>query len=101
MSVTKMHNDEIDINTKLVQKLLANQFPNWANLKLQTIHPESTDNAMYKLGSDKIVRLPRTKRSAVNIKKEHLWLPKLAPILPISIPTPLSKGNPQAGYPFS
>ena len=70
MSISIMHEDEVSINSVLVRQLLADQFPDWAELQLQAIRPEGTDNVTYKLGSDKIVRLPRTERSAVNIEKE-------------------------------
>ncbi len=100
MSTSKMHADEIDIDTALVQKLLENQFPSWAGLPLGVIRPEGTDNAMYKLGSDKVIRLPRMEKSAVNVEKELLWLPTLSPLLPIEIPRILGKGNSEVGYPF-
>ena len=32
--------------------------------------------------------------------KEHRWLPKFAPHLPLSIPAPLAKGTPGEGYPW-
>ena len=64
MSRNKLHNDEIDINAALVKQLLASQFPGWADLRLRVLSGAGTDNAMYKLGSDKVVRLPRTENSA-------------------------------------
>lgn len=33
--------------------------------------------------------------------KEHRWLPRLAPLLPLAIPLPLAKGRPAEGYPWS
>lgn len=101
MSASKMHIDEIDIDSKLVRHLLTEQFPDWTHLKLEVIHPVGTDNMMYRLGNDKVVRLPRMESSAANIEKECQWLPRLAPLLPIAIPTPLGKGSPGAGYPLS
>lgn len=95
-----MHQNEIDINTVIARQLLVNQFPNWADLCLQILCNEGTDNVMYKLGHDKVLRLPRTVRSARNIDKERLWLPKLAPILPISIPEILYNGRPESNYPL-
>ena len=34
------------------------------------------------------------------MEKEHRWLPKLAPLLPLPIPVPLAKGDPAEGYPW-
>jgi len=34
------------------------------------------------------------------VEKEHRWLPKLVPLLPLPIPVPLAKGAPAEGYPW-
>src|SRR5207249_4836896 len=34
------------------------------------------------------------------VEKEHRWLPRLAPHLPLAIPLPLAKGVPAEGYPW-
>jgi aminoglycoside phosphotransferase (APT) family kinase protein len=47
------------------------------------------------------VRMPSAAEYALAVEKEHRWLPVLAPRLPLAIPTPLAKGGPDAGYPFS
>jgi aminoglycoside phosphotransferase (APT) family kinase protein len=52
------------------------------------------------LGEQMIVRLPRAAAYAAQVEKEHRWLPKLAPRLPIQIPTPLAIGKPAEGYPW-
>lgn len=46
------------------------------------------------------VRLPSAARYALQVEKEHRWLPKLAPLLPLPIPVPLAKGVPADGYPW-
>jgi aminoglycoside phosphotransferase (APT) family kinase protein len=100
MSAKKLHVDELHIDVSLVNQLLKEQFPQWVNLNLELIHPAGTDNVMYRLGSDKVVRLPRTKRSAISLEKEHRWLSKLAPCLPIKIPMILGEGRPSDNYPL-
>jgi aminoglycoside phosphotransferase (APT) family kinase protein len=47
-----------------------------------------------------VVRLPRRERTAGTLEKERLWLPRLAPFLPLRIPLPLAEGMPAEGYPF-
>ncbi|NNM58655.1 MAG: hypothetical protein HKM04_02455 [Legionellales bacterium] len=47
-----MHTDQVNIDAALMRQLLGSQFPHWADLPLQVIRPEGTDNAMYKLGSE-------------------------------------------------
>lgn len=100
MTDNKMHADEVDIDAALVRQLLAKQFKDLDDLPLEIIRPEGTDNAMYKLGSDKVLRLPRTESSAVSLEKERLWLPKLAPLLPIAVPTIQGEGHSDGHYPF-
>ncbi|HEY3051755.1 MAG TPA: phosphotransferase, partial [Gaiellaceae bacterium] len=89
-----MHADEIDIDADLVGRLVAEQFPEWAALPLVQVRPYGTDNALYRLGDDLVVRLPRRERTAVTLKKERRWLPKLAPHLPLAVPVPLADGVP-------
>jgi aminoglycoside phosphotransferase (APT) family kinase protein len=95
-----MHPDELTVDVGLVRRLLAAQFPHWAQLPIQPVRSAGSDNAMYRLGADMLVRLPRrTGRTVESLDKECLWLPRLAPLLPLAVPTPLAKGMPGEGYP--
>ncbi|GAC1565841.1 MAG: aminoglycoside phosphotransferase family protein [Ktedonobacteraceae bacterium] len=100
MSTSKMHVDEVDIDVSLVSRLLAAQFPQWADLPIEPVHSAGTDNAIYRVGSDLAVRLPRIEGATGQVDKEHQWLPRLAPHLPLTIPVPLAKGTPGEGYPW-
>jgi aminoglycoside phosphotransferase (APT) family kinase protein len=80
--------------------LLAAQFPLWAALPIKPVHPAGTDNSIYRVGSDMAVRLPRIHSATAQLEKEHLWLPTLAPLLPLAIPIPLATGMPAEGYPW-
>ena len=100
MSAGKMHVDEVDTNVSLVVRLLTTQFPQWADLPIEPVHSAGTDNALYRLGDDMAVRLPRMPWATGQVDKEHQWLPRLAPFLPLAIPIPLAKGNPGEGYPW-
>lgn len=46
------------------------------------------------------VRLPTAAEYALAVDKEHRWLPMLAPRVPLRIPTPLAKGEPDEGFGF-
>ena len=100
MSAGKMHSDEVDTDASLVGRLLAAQFPQWADLPIQPVPSAGTDNALYRLGDDLVVRLPHIKWAVEGLDKEHRWLPRLAPLLPVAIPVPLGKGTPAEGYPW-
>lgn len=91
---------EIDIDVSLVRRLLAAQFPQWAELPITPAAPQGWDNRTFRLGERMSVRLPSAERYRQQVEKEHRWLPKLAPLLPLPIPVPLAKGVPAEGYPF-
>jgi aminoglycoside phosphotransferase (APT) family kinase protein len=55
-------------------------------------------NAIYRLGDGLAVRLPRLTEWSLD-DRELVWLPKLAPRLPIATPVPLAIGEPAEGYP--
>ena len=101
MPAEKMHTDEVDTDVSLVGRLLAEQFPEWADLALEPVRPFGTDNALYRLGDDMVVRLPRRERTSTTLEKERQWLPRLAPLLPLAVPVPVAEGMPGEGYPFA
>jgi aminoglycoside phosphotransferase (APT) family kinase protein len=95
-----MHADEVDSDSSLVQRLIAGQFPEWAGLPVEAVYPLGTDNTNYRLGDDKLVRLPRQEGKVAGIERELEWLPIFAPSLPLAIPAPLGRGEPAEGFPF-
>lgn len=97
---TKMHADEVAIDADLVERLLVSQFPEWADLPVEPVQSWGTDNAIYRLGGDMVMRLPRRERTSARLEKELRWLPRLAPSLPVAVPLPLAEGKPADGYPF-
>lgn len=100
MCAGKMHADEVDTDVSLVRRLLAAQFPRWADLSIAPVPSAGTDNAIYRLGEDMAVRLPRVAWAIGQVEKEQRLLPRLAPHLPLAIPVPLAKGSPAEGYPW-
>jgi aminoglycoside phosphotransferase (APT) family kinase protein len=95
-----MHADEVDTDVDLVRRLLRAQFPNWAALPIEPVASAGTDNTLFRLGGEMVVRLPRRAQNVVQLEKERRWLPRLAPLLPLAIPIPLAIGKPAEGYPF-
>ncbi|WP_245872719.1 aminoglycoside phosphotransferase family protein [Deinococcus planocerae] len=96
----KMHEGEVETSAALVRSLLTAQFPHWADLPLSRVQSAGTDNAIYRLGDDLAVRLPRIHWATGQIDKEFRWLPRLAPLLPLTLPVPMAKGEPGEGYPW-
>ena len=95
-----MHADEVSTDVALVRGLLAAQLPEWAPLPLERVPSSGTDNALYRLGDDMVVRLPRIGWAVSGLERELEWLPRLAPRLPVEIPVPLATGTPENGYPW-
>src|SRR5205807_3630758 len=98
--MARMHADELAIDEELVRRLLGEQFPNWSGLPLRRVDPAGTVNAIFRLGDDLAVRVPRREGPTEPGGKERDWLPRLAPLLPLEIPVPVAQGRPGSGYPF-
>jgi aminoglycoside phosphotransferase (APT) family kinase protein len=95
-----MHDDELEVNEELVRGLLTTQMPDLADLALTKVEPWGTDNAIWRLGDDLVVRLPRIHWAAGQAEFEAEWLPRLAPYLPVPIPEPIAIGEPDRSYPY-
>lgn len=100
MNADEMPITKANINGELVSRLIAAQFPQWAHLPIRPVEVDGWDNTTFRLGEDMSVRLPSAGRYAAQVEKEHRWLPRLAPHLPLPIPVPLAMGAPAAGYPW-
>src|ERR1700680_2945503 len=94
--------------------MLAAQFPQWAHLPIEAVHSAGTDNALFRLGKDKVVRLPRILAATGQVEKEHMWLApappprdtgrvregpqgaaELSPFPAASHPSPVGEGDPR------
>ncbi|AXE83584.1 Phosphotransferase enzyme family protein [Streptomyces sp. Go-475] len=100
MCALRMHEDEVAIDVSLVARLIADRFPRWAGLPLRRVESSGSENALFRLGADKVVRLPRHPRAVDAITHELRWLPRLAPGLPAASPEPLGQGEPGEDFPW-
>lgn len=96
----RMHDDEVEVDGELVRRLLHAQFPDLAVLPLAPVEPWGTDNGIWRLGDDLVVRLPRIHWAAGQVDREAEWLPRLGPHLPVCVPRPVALGEPGCGYPY-
>ncbi|MFE0102374.1 aminoglycoside phosphotransferase family protein [Streptomyces sp. NPDC059009] len=92
--------DQHPIDDGLVRRLVAGQFPRWADRPVRRFPSGGTVNAMYRLGEDLAVRLPLTAGGAGDVSTEQEWLPRLAPLLPAAVPEVLGTGRPAEGFPW-
>ncbi|MGW0210639.1 aminoglycoside phosphotransferase family protein [Streptomyces sp. NPDC003233] len=96
----RMRADEIDLDAPLVQRLIARRFPRWAALPVRRLPSAGTENAMFRLGTDLLVRLPRRPGAVGDLGLEQRWLPRLGPLLPVAVPEPVGIGEPDEGCPW-
>lgn len=96
----KLHDDEVFVDAELVRSLLRSQRPGWSELPLREAG-SGTDNTMYRLGENLLVRLPKTPGTARAILKEQTWLPLMACHLDCAVPEPLHAGTPTSAYPLA
>lgn len=96
-----MHEDETAISDELVRRLIDTQLPRWSGLPLRRLPPVGTDNQLFRLGDELLVRMPRIHWAADAPALETRWLPHLASFLPAEIPAPVALGEPADDYPWS
>lgn len=92
--------DPHDLVPETVHRLVAGQFPQWANEAVRPVGKPGVDNSTFRLGDDKMVRMPRFERWIGQVHREQRWLPVLAPHLPLPVPRPLAQGEPAEGFPY-
>ena len=89
------------VDATLARRLVDAQFPRWRDRPLERVDPAGSDHVIYRLGADLSARFPRHPGAAGQAAKEAVWLPFLAPRLPLAVPTPVALGRPAFGYPWS
>ena len=95
-----MHDDQVEVDVDDLRRLLRAQQPQWADLPIELLTTSGTDNAMFRLGTDHVVRMPIIGWAADQVELESAWLPRLAPHLPLVTHEPVFVGAPGAGYPW-
>lgn len=88
------------IDASLAHRLVALQFPEWADLPIQPVAFDGWDNRTFHLGDRMALRLPSAAQYSLQVEKEQRWLPKLALHLPLQVPIPLAMGEPTEDYPW-
>lgn len=97
--VTPLHDDEPDTGPGVVGTLLRQQVPELAALPLLPLSGTGSDNVLYRLGTELVVRLPRSADAAGRLGVELAWLPRLTG-LPVAVPEVVHAGAADDRYPF-
>ncbi|KQX05117.1 MULTISPECIES: aminoglycoside phosphotransferase family protein [unclassified Leifsonia] len=89
---------DIVVDPHLVERLVRSQRPDLVGaLRLVA---NGWDNAVFRLGDDLAVRMPRRSTAAHLIEHEQEWLPSIAARVPVAVPVPLHAGSPAAEFPW-
>lgn len=97
--VSRLHADELPIEISLVRKLVDRAFPEYVHDDLRHLSDSGSSNALFRLGNDKLVRLPRQPGGGASIDKEASWLPYVAPRVTVEVPEVVGVGEPDLDYP--
>lgn len=87
------------IDETLVGELVAEQFPHWRHLPIRPVAHSGKDHRIFRLGDGLSVRLPSAPDYVPQVRKEQTWLPRLAPQLPLPVPTVAGVGEPSDRFP--
>jgi aminoglycoside phosphotransferase (APT) family kinase protein len=90
---------EVSFDDDSVRRMLLEQHPDLADLPLVRVD-DGYDNALWRLGSELVVRLPRRPLVPELLLNEQRWLPELAPRLPLPVPVPIRIGVPSQAFPW-
>jgi len=94
-----LHSDEIPIDAELVRLLVGRVMPAYADAPVRRLASSGSTNALFRLGEELLVRLPRQPGGSETISKEAKWLPMLGPLLPVPVPQVVAVFDPDYGYP--
>ena len=90
-----------DFDVGDAEALLCGYASDWAHKTVQAIESGGTDNALFLLDDDCVLRIPIRPSAVAPLTKELMWLPSLAG-LPLEVPTVLFHGQTksQLGFDF-
>lgn len=95
----RLHANELTVSTDLVRELLRDQLPSLAGLDVAPLSAQGSSNALFRLGPDLLVRLPRQPGGTPSARKEARWGPYVGARLPVAVPEVVAVGEPGRGYP--
>jgi aminoglycoside phosphotransferase (APT) family kinase protein len=90
---------EVEVTPALVRQLLRQQHPDLADEPLRLVGA-GCDNTIFRLGDQLSVRLPRRAAAERLLIHEQMWLPSLAPRLPLRVPAPVRLGSSSSAFPW-
>jgi aminoglycoside phosphotransferase (APT) family kinase protein len=99
----RMHTDQLEVSTRDVEALVAEQFPQWSHLPVTRVPSHGTVHLLFRLGDDLVARLPmqvgdpQTAYAALAAEQRAARL--LLGRVPVATPEPVAMGAPSPAYP--
>ena len=97
--MTRLHNNELEIDLERVRKLVDSQLSEHVSLPLRELSSSGSTNRLFRLGDDLLVRLPRQPGNGEAIRKEELWVGQLSGTLGVDTPDIIYVGQPDHDFP--
>jgi aminoglycoside phosphotransferase (APT) family kinase protein len=99
-----MHDDQVEVTTDTVHRLIEDQFPHWAAMSVRAVPSSATVNAIFRIGDGLVARLPLRRQDPDDVwsalRREATALAELAEVAPVATPRPVALGEPGHGYPM-
>lgn len=93
-------NGTLQLDAGQVSRLVAAAFPNWSDLPITPLAGFGTDHLLFRLGADKVVRIPTSPDAARHLREQGLWLKRFS-TLPLEVPEVLGLAEPSGDCPFA
>jgi aminoglycoside phosphotransferase (APT) family kinase protein len=99
-----MHAGQLTVSVETVRSLVADQFPNWTNLRVEPVRSEGTVNAIFRLGDRLAARFP-LQRKDLSVARTFLQSEaeanrELVGRTRFPVPEPVALGEPGYDYPL-
>lgn len=99
-----MHDDEVPIDVTIAARLIAEQFPEWADQPVRALATDGTVNAIYRIGDGLTARFPLVASDPATLlarlEQEARAMQELGEVCPVPTPRPVALGRPADGYPL-
>ncbi|TQM57364.1 aminoglycoside phosphotransferase family protein [Humibacillus xanthopallidus] len=99
-----MHANQIEVTAETATRLVREQFPRWADLPVCEVTSHGTVNAIFRVGTDLVARLPLEggdlEARRIELLHEMDAARRLLSVSPVAAPEPVALGEPGAGYPL-
>lgn len=99
-----MHDDQLDVDVSDVARMVAAQFPEWADADIERVPSTGTVNHLFRLGTRLVARLPMQGADPhvvlAQLRAEHAAMTAFNAVSTVPAPAPMAIGEPGHGYPL-